>query len=222
MPRVNSVKKARKAQGRCGRCGKEIGVGDAYLWIKPRYGGKRIRCMETACRFRASDLTGGKMSGVYAAMESAEDALAGGAESIDDLKEIAGTAAEDIRAVAEEYRESAEAISEHFEGSSTAEECEEKADELEGWVDEIESALDDFDEFEPEAIEEAECPDCGEAMVQDEDGTWHCEDGDCEVKGYIPEEDEAVEKKDSEGRTEEEWLDAARDALSDVLSSCPV
>lgn len=54
MPRVNVVKKAVKDQGTC-KCGKEIKAGDAYKWIKFRYGGRRVKCAD--CSFKASELT---------------------------------------------------------------------------------------------------------------------------------------------------------------------
>jgi len=219
MPRVNTVNKARKAQGTCGRCGAEINVGDGYRWIKFRHGGKRIRCLASECRFRASDLTQSKMSGVYSAQENAEDSI-GDCESIADLKALAEETAESVREVAQEYQDSADAIHEHFDTSDTADECEEKAQELEGWADEIENALDEFgDEFEPTQVDDPECPECGGPMTEREgdDGTWDCNDAECGKRGITFEND-----RDDEGRTEDEYLDAAREALESVISECPV
>jgi hypothetical protein len=62
MPRVNFVKKARKAIPSSG-----IKVGDSYYWWKFRYGGKFV----SKERPRQSQLTQSKLSGVYAAEESA-------------------------------------------------------------------------------------------------------------------------------------------------------
>jgi len=219
MPRVNTVQKARKAQGRCGRCGSEIGVGDGYRWIKFRHGGRRIRCLASECRFRASDLTQSKMSEVYAAQENAEDSI-GGCGSIEDLKALAEETAGAIREVSEQYQESADNIHESFSESTTADECEEKAQELESWADEIENALDEFgDEFEPTQVDDPECPECGGSMTEREgdDGVWDCDDPECGKRGITFEND-----RDDEGRTEDEWLDAAREALENVISECPL
>jgi hypothetical protein len=193
MPRINSVKKARKAQGKCGRCGKDIAVGDGYIWIKPRYGGKRVRCSDPKCRFRSSDLTGSdKLSRVYSAQEEMEDFIAdwdGDEGDVSALKDALEQAASDIREVGEEYQESADNIRDSFSESSTADECEEKAQELEGWADEIESAMDELADFEP-----------------DEDETKKA-DG---------------EPRDSEGRTLHMWREAMIEAAEGPMSSCPV
>jgi len=194
MPRINSVKKARKAQGKCGHCGKDIVVGDAYIWIKPRYGGKRIRCTAAKCRFRASDLTGSdKLSRVYSAQENVEDFVNdwdGDEGDVSALRDALEEAAEEIREVGQEYQESADNIRDSFSESSTADECEEKAQELEGWADEIESAMDELTDFEP-----------------DEDETKEADDD---------------EPRDSEGRTADEWREAMVEAAQGPLSDCPV
>jgi gas vesicle protein len=221
MPRVNAVKKARKPQGKCGRCGTEINVGDAYLWIKLRYGGKRIRCTDFACRFRPSDLTGGKMSGVYAAQENAEDSI-GDMDSVEDIKNLAEETADSIQEVADEYQESADAISEHFEGSSTAEECEEQAQNLGDWAETIRDSVSDFsDEFEPtngfNADGDRVCPECGGEVEEDGEYFICCDVIGCGAHGDLEDD----EPRDDEGRTREEWVEAARDALNDALSECP-
>lgn len=224
MPRVNTVAKARKAQGTCGKCGAEIGAGDGYRWIKFRHGGRRVRCLKPECRFRNSDLTQSKMSEVYAAQESAEDSI-GDCASIEDLKALAEETADEIERVAEEYQESCDNIRDQFTDSTTADECEEKADGLQDWADNLRSVLDDFsDEFEPAEPDDVSCPECGADMRQNDRGTWDCtapEDDDCGVTNYSPKDDPEADRVDDEGRTEEEWLDAARQALEDVLCDCP-
>lgn len=149
MPRINRVEKARKAQGNCGKCGVEIGVGDSYLWIQFRHGGRIIRCLKHECRFRDSNLTQSKMSDAYRAQEDAEDAAnKWDGEKLEDLQTIAEECASEIRDVAEEYRESADNIRATFEESPIADDCEEKADGLEEWAGEIEDSLQSFDEFD--------------------------------------------------------------------------
>lgn len=153
MPRINHVKKAQKDQGTCGGCSKPIKKGEPYKWIKFRFGGKRKRC--ESCTFRASDLTNSdKLSRVYGAQETAQDALSEvtyDEVSCDasEVKEILSDAASEIREVGEEYQESCDNIMEHFpSGNSTSEECEEKANELEGWADELEGWEPNDGEFE--------------------------------------------------------------------------
>lgn len=226
MPRVNTVAKARKAQGTCGKCGDEIGVGEGYRWIKFRHGGRHVRCMKPECRFRASDLTQSKMSAVYAAQDNAEDSI-GDCGSIEDLKSLAEETADAIEGVAQEYRDSADAIHEHFEVSATADECEERADALEGWADTIRDSMDEFcDEFEPAEPDDVSCPECGADMKQNETrGTWDCtapEDDDCGVTNYSPKDDPEADRVDDEGRTEEEYLEAAREALASAISEYPL
>jgi hypothetical protein len=158
MPRINTVKKARKAQGRCTKCGKAINKGDAYRWIKPRYGSKRCVC--ESCQFRASDLTSSdKLGRVYDAQEDAQSAVGDwDGQDVAELRQALEDAAEAIREVAQEYQESADNIMEHFpSGNQTSEECEERANELEGWADDIEGA--DLDDFDPEAEGEDETDD---------------------------------------------------------------
>lgn len=158
MPRINTVKKARKAQGSCCKCGKAIEKGDAYRWIKARYGPKRSCC--SSCQFRGSDLTSSdKLAQAYGAQEDAQDAIEDwDGQDASELRSALETAAEAIREVAGEYQESADAIMEHFpNGSPTSEECEEKAGELESWADEIEGV--DVEDFDPEAEGEDETDD---------------------------------------------------------------
>lgn len=224
MPRVNTVKKSQKDQGKCGRCGCDLPKGSPYRWIKFGFGGgKYKRCMDPKCSFRGSDLTQSKMSGAYAAQENVEDNV-GDCGSIEDVKALAEEAASSIREVGEEYQESADAISEHFEGSNTAEECETKAQELEAWADEIESAVDEFEDFEPangfDANGNRVCTECGGEVEADE-AYWMC----CDVTGCGAHDDidpdADTEPRDDEGRTLDEYVQAAREALEEATSNCP-
>jgi ribosomal protein L37AE/L43A len=219
MPRITTVEKARQDQGNCGRCGKEIKAGDGYRWIKFRHGGRHIRCLESGCAFRSSELTQSKMSEAYAAQEDAQDALTTwDGEELSDLQDIAQEAADAIRSVAEEYQSSADAIHDNFSESSTADECEEKSQELEGWADEIESAGEDLEDFEPV---EPECPNCGSSMIKDEGtGTWKCNDDNgagCTVSNFEPE----GELLDESGQTRTDWTEACRDAVQTAIDNCP-
>jgi len=150
--RINRVKHALKKGLKCGNCGKDILpsrddkktkkriLGDAYLWIKPRYGGKRIRC--TACPFRDSDLTTSeKLGRVYDARDTARDAISQwDGEDLQDLRAAIEDCVNEVREVADEYNESADNIEQSFpNGNPTSEDCREKADELSSWCDEMES-----------------------------------------------------------------------------------
>jgi hypothetical protein len=231
MARVNYVKKARKAQGRCNKCGTEIKKGDAYKFIKPRYGAKKKACDK--CRFRQSDtVSSDKLSRVYAAQENAEDAIGewdGSEGSADDVKGALEEAASEIREVSEEYQASADSIRDTFTESETADECEEKANNLESWADEMESFEPDesFDEesAKSEAVEELRL----EYLPSDEElaanGNPEPETPEYEAlteklrEEFEPDEAE-VETKMSESR--ESWVQSVREQAESVLSECPL
>lgn len=142
MPRINKVSQARKDQGSC-RCGTEIKAGDAYQWIKFRYGGRRVKCSK--CAFRPSELTQSKLSAVYAAQEGLHDFLDGWTDTdVEEPRSEATNALDEIRAVQEEYEEAAEAMGEAGESCVSRE----RADELESWADDLESAVDELAEIE--------------------------------------------------------------------------
>lgn len=166
--RINYVQHALKKGLVCGKCNKPIGhshndkktkkriLGDAYLWIKPRYGGKRIRCV--ACPFRDSDLTTSeKLGRVYDARDTARDAISQwDGEDLQDLRAALEDCINEVREVADEYNESADNIEQSFpNGSPTSEDCREKADALSSWCDEMESVdLEDREEEDDEETDE--------------------------------------------------------------------
>jgi hypothetical protein len=160
MPKITTVDKARKSPGKCGGCGTDIGVGQPYRHWSFRYGGKRVRCMEPGCAPRSSDLTSNdKLATLYAAVESAEDAIdAWDGEEISDLEAILADCASEIRDVAEMYREIASNIEDGF-GHATyqSEEAESNAEDLDSFADDVEGAsLDGFDVDEDLTDEENE------------------------------------------------------------------
>jgi hypothetical protein len=134
MPKVYKQKKSSRGAVRtCGRCGREIKPGEQYYQWSFRFGGTRYNCADHYPR--ASELTQSKMSGVYAAIEGAEDALPG-ASTVDEVNAIVQTTAEEIRAVSEEYNEAAEAMGaagESSESRERADTLESAADQLEQW-----------------------------------------------------------------------------------------
>ncbi len=162
MPRVNSVKSARK-EHHCRKCGKTIEIGQPYIYWEFRYGGTVERCM-TCPRPRHSELTqSDKLSALWAASESVEDAItAYESESWDDianfdvssLSEALRSAAEEVRSIGEQYQESADNIP--IDGSTVKEECEEKSGACEEWADTLEQAADEIDSIAPESPDDPE------------------------------------------------------------------
>jgi hypothetical protein len=146
MPRVYAQKKSSRGAVRtCGRCGRTILPGEKYYQWSFRFGGTRYNCGDHYPR--QSELTQSKMSGVYAAIESAEDSLPG-AETVDDVNAIVQATAEEIRSVAEEYSEAAEAMGAAGESSDSRERADtlkSAADELEQWEADVEESDDESD-----------------------------------------------------------------------------
>lgn len=157
MPRVNRVKKARKDQGSCGKCGEPILAGDPYIWAKPRYGGKRVRCVKYhACRFRPSQLTSSEIKGtIYGAQEDWEDRA--DAHEMTPL-EVAQMVAEACREAVELFQEKMDAIEEgmgHTEGHVWLE-LEERLNELEPWVEELRELVEEWEGYQEDEEEEDE------------------------------------------------------------------
>lgn len=195
-------------------------LGDPYRWIKHNRRPRKVRCMKPECRFHRSDMTtSDKLSRAYAAEETAETSIAGWGgldASVDDLKEILTTLADEAREIAEEYNESAENIENAFpNGSATAEECREKAEELEGWADELEAI--DFEEWDGPDVGEAdeEKKAAAEQEFRDEEAGIKKGPSDREASAG-PEE-----PKNTSGETHEEWIEAQRELANDAIG-CPI
>jgi hypothetical protein len=134
MPRVHSQKAAKDYPNI------DVKKGETYYWWEFRYGGKHMSKTPP----RPSQLTQSKMSGAYAASESAQDTIAS-ADSIDDIAEALRDAANSIREVAEEYEEAANAEGANGNRIPQADEMEEKAQGLNDWADQLESDADDVE-----------------------------------------------------------------------------
>ena len=152
MPRINVVSKSRKPLT-CSKCGTTIPVGSSYRWIKPRYGAKRIRCMEYACRFRPTDLSSSKVAAIHEAIEDAEVAISA-ATCLDDIQMALSDVASVAQDVAGEYQDA----SDNWAGGNGNEEFQEKADQCSDFADELESwsPSNDYDEEEIRAEAAAE------------------------------------------------------------------
>lgn len=195
--RVNIVNRARNPQT-CGRCGSDIPKGSPYRWAKSRYGPKMIRCMEYACRFRPTDLSGAKTARIDEAIEDAVQSLSD-AVSYDDIKSVLESVAEVVREVSEEYREANDA----WAGGQGRDDWQELQDACESFADELESW-----EFSEETDEE----EIRQSVRDEEDEP---EQGETE--------DEYEERlKDLEDAAWNEQLDRMREEAEDVLSSFSV
>jgi DNA repair exonuclease SbcCD ATPase subunit len=226
MPQVIEVKKAAKPQSNCGACNKEIPKGAPYKWIKKRYDSKKVRCLD--CGFRPSDHTGGRLGQVYAAQETACDALEGwDGDDISDLETTLEELEGELETLAEEYEESCENIREHFENSEKADECEEKAEQLREWQSDIESARGDLEAFEPEEDDEPPCPECNEPSEEfvnaDNKEAFRCSNKDCEHEftrdDVISDESEA---QNANGQTRDDWAEEQRSRAQDAANECPL
>lgn len=206
VARVKTVTRSMKPYT-CGKCGVELPKGSEYRWYKVGFRSRtrRIRCMSAQCTPRNSELDDSKMSGVWAALETAEDNIVA-ASSIDDLKEALESAAEEIRDVATEYSDAADAMGDAgYEMQEKADALEEAASELEG------TSLSEPDE-------EIDCDDC--------EGTGQVDNPD-----YDPEDEESDEPEfvdcetcEGSGRVEAEQpdIEEARGEATDAVNAFEV
>jgi hypothetical protein len=158
MTRITHVKSARKDAGECGCCRAKIKKGQGYYWLAFRFGGRRVRCEEPACRFKRSDTTQSKLSTVYAAQEVAEQALSKW-DRLDHeaLQEIVTSAGETVREVLDEYESAAD---EHPNLAGQTEDIRSElgsiADDLEGFdVDEWDKSRETQDVWATRVLGEA-------------------------------------------------------------------
>lgn len=207
---------------KCGKCGTTIEVGQPYKWIKPKsgpYGGRlMVRCGPCPT-WNVWDYSS-SLSARVAQIE--HEASLDGVESQEDAQGVAEAAAQAIRDLAEEKRESASNIEEGF-GHATyqSEELEQQADDLDTWADEVEGVeFPDPEDSEYQDDEDVECAYCGgtgllaETVEADEDTDPDEECTQCSGDGTVENEDPETDW--------DAWREAAEEALSEVLGSCPV
>lgn len=204
MARINRVKKAAKDQRKCGVCGKPIVAGDAYKWVKPRFGSKQVRC--TSCPdWRRSELTTSKLANAYAAQEQFEDITDFTEyETVDAWEMLAEALGDQIEECAEEYEESASNIEDGFGHEvPMSEELREKADMVREWADEVRQAVSNVDPYdEADAIAEVKEELADELEGLDED-----------------EREEMIGEAVAEKYTT--WLDEMAEAISEALCNEP-
>jgi len=212
MARVTYVKAAKGRKDgrprRCSGCGKEINAGDPYKWFANRigrYSSRKDFCAD--CRIRPSMMTTSPhLSALYAAQETAEDALGAGGDDLTlaDIAQIVRDYGEAVREVGTGYEESADNIEDGF-GHETyqSEEIREKASACEDAADQADSAADD--------IEGMDDPDDDESEFRDDyEGEW---DDEADKAEDEDEWTQHVEDKRQERR--EAAMDAANDAISE-------
>lgn len=161
---VTTVQKCRQSPGTCGCCGVKIKTGDAYRWWKFRYGGKRMRCMETKCNPRGSDLISNPFQSALAKInEDISDAFGQARSQTDPTIAISA-----IRDGAEELRNLGSEQQEKFDNmpyglqqgdvgqllENRANECEDKASEIESHADTAESEWENRGEEEEKGEQE--------------------------------------------------------------------
>ncbi len=145
MARVNRVEKSRKEQ-KCSKCGITIPVGGAYVWAKPRYGSKIVRC--TTCGIKSWETSG---SDYVRTIGSLQDEWR-------DSFGIDETVAESIQETLEELKdncqESLDNMPEALQYGPTGEMLQERIDNLDSVISELNcfdpeehkaSALDEVD-----------------------------------------------------------------------------
>ncbi len=161
MSRVKTVGNNRKKLV-CGHCRETIPKGAGYRWTKPRYGSRKVRCLNSACAFRASDLSGSKTAIVHDAIDDARDQIIT-AESQDDIQGILQSVADTAREVGQEYQDASDAWAGgngHPDFQEKADQCESFADELDGWSF---SGEDDEEAVRQSVRDEEDGPEAGES-----------------------------------------------------------
>lgn len=146
---VTTVNKCQKSPGTCGKCGCKIKVGDPYRWWKFRYGGKRVRCMETKCNPRGSELISNPFQSALAKItEDIEDGIGEARTQTDPTIAVQAfrDGAEELRNLGSEQDDKFQNMPEGLQQGDTgqllenrASECEDKAGELESAADTAES-----------------------------------------------------------------------------------
>lgn len=145
MPKVKLVTKSKAGKPySCDKCRKAIEPGQQYYSWSFRFGGTQRQHQDCGVP-RASQLTQSKMSGVYSAIETAEDGLAG-ASSTEDFTSLLSDCASEVDSVKEEYQDALDNMPESLQSSSVGEEIQEKIEALETFSDELSNT--DFEERE--------------------------------------------------------------------------
>lgn len=148
------TKTNKRSEISCGKCKKKIESGEEYYTWKLRYGTKQIRCKSHPAR--PSEMTSGKLSGAYAAIEGAEEdclAIRQGKLEITELPAALNGCADECESVKDEYQDSFDNIPQGLQEGDVAQGIQEKIDALDTFVDNLRSVASDI-EGELEGYEE--------------------------------------------------------------------
>lgn len=198
--KLNHVIKAQKPT-KCGKCGKEIAKGDSYRWWKFRYGGRRVRCMDSACSPRPSEMINSPFLSQAAALsEGLEDAVAAFESDldVDALQGAVEEAASGFRELGEEAQGSFDNMPESLQQGDTGQMLEarvEKCDEIADALAEIDlrSVWDEY---------------CSELPEDEPEEDWTDEQLNS-LAGTLGED----EKEDDEDRSD--YVERLREAVQD-------
>jgi len=152
MPRVTGkTKNSAGVPYDCVKCSEKIRAKEPYYEWSFRYGGT-YRQHQSHGRPKPSQLTQSKMSGVYSAIEGAEDDIAA-ADTAEDISLALNTCADEVDAVKDEYQSSIDNLPEQFQSSTP---IQEKVDALDEFISALQNAASDIegDEFEDDEPEE--------------------------------------------------------------------
>ena len=184
-----------------------IKKGEKYWYWTPYRAGKRMsRTQPTASQTESNETRAS-----YLAIQEGLQADIDSAGSVEDVKGVLESAADELDGIAEELREKASNIEEGFQHETEqSSQFNEQADEVESWASELRDALDDSAE---EPGEEPTAPDRA-AFDEGPDGDAEFEKAAADYADDKQEHDEAVQAW-------EDALDDAKSAASDLLSSAP-
>lgn len=198
----------------CRKCSEPIKAGEKYYEWKHRHADPS-RQHSTHGAPKQSELCTGKMSGVYAANEALEEAIASGDHG--GLADALTSCAESVREVAQEYEDNRSNMPESLQDGTVGSEMEEKANSLNEYADELENAAGDasvtdweYDEDEPEVMDD-HTDECAVTKKCAEPG-GEATDEECDC-GYTDSEAKHDEWEQSKEEHEQEAIDRAREAL---------
>lgn len=192
MPvQLKTVNRSRQDQGICSHCRDPLPAGTPYRYYKPGFRSKtKIRvCMKSECTPRRSQLDQSKLSDAFAAIETAEDAIAN-AETVEAVQNAIDECASAIRDVSGEYEDTI---------SNTPmleDQLREKIDALDSFADELESLSLDEEPEKPEPPREPNRQDFASNAAFDESHSrWHSDytDFEGELEDWKHECEEALE-----------------------------
>lgn len=214
MARFTKHKKSSRGEAfRCCRCVEPISVGQEYYTWAFAFGATYYQHATHGIP-KPSQLTQSKLSGVYAAIEAAEEDLSS-AVSVEDLQIALASCKDAIEEVRDEYQEGLDNMPDGLRDAAT--ETQEKIDALDDFASSLESCADNLEEFDEDE------PEIDEQVIKD----W--EDSEPEVDDEVEhakwELREPVVTAADRVRWEEErdqWLEDRRSEASEALGELSI